>query len=178
MKVKEDKDVSEPEIKDRLHELIQSFYPAASISIQTSDEHVICFQNDVKINFNAVRAGLWEDTMLINEIIKAGNHSRLLTSQTVRAIVSKCGSFNAFVVVASCDIQHVFDDYDALFIEACAQLLTDFMHQQHLQEALRAKEAFLRGITHQLRTPIHGVLASSELLAEVLASPDLFVTGQ
>jgi CheY-like chemotaxis protein len=39
-----------------------------------------------------------------------------------------------------------------------------------LQEALNAKETFLRGITHQLRTPIHGILGSVELLTEELKS--------
>lgn len=177
MKLKEEKHVAKPQLKARLDELIKFFYPEASISIQTSNEQVICLQGDAKIHFFDVKAGLWEDTTFINELIKRGNHSTLSSSQTVRAIVSKCGSLNMFLVVASCDIQHVFDDYDAWFIDACAQIITDFIHRQDLQEALLAKEEFLRGITHQLRTPIHGVLASSELLAEVLAS-DLSITGQ
>lgn len=173
--LKAEKDVSEADFKARLIELIKSFYPEASVSIQTSHEHVLNFGGDVRINFNAVKSGLWEDTRLIYELIKDGNHAKLQSSQAARGIVSKCGSFNVFVVVASCEVHHVFDDYDAWFIEACGQVMTDFIHRQDLQEALLAKDAFLRGITHQLRTPIHGVLASSELLGEVLASPDMSI---
>ncbi|KEF52494.1 uncharacterized protein A1O9_11336 [Exophiala aquamarina CBS 119918] len=178
MQLKEERHVVEPQLRAKLDDLIKSFYPEASISTQTSSEQLICLQDGAKIHFSDVKAGLWEDTGFINELIKTGNHSRLSSSQTVRAIVSKCGSSDMFLVVASCDIQHVFDDYDAWFIEGCSQIITDFIHRQDLQEALLAKEEFLRGITHQLRTPIHGVLASSELLAEVLSSPNLSITGQ
>jgi CheY-like chemotaxis protein len=45
-----------------------------------------------------------------------------------------------------------------------------------LQEALSAKETFLRGITHQLRTPIHGILGSVELLTEELKARDVVHT--
>jgi CheY-like chemotaxis protein len=38
---------------------------------------------------------------------------------------------------------------------------------------LAAKETFLRGITHQLRTPIHGILGTVELLTEELKSRNL-----
>jgi len=178
MKLKAEQCMAESQLKAKLDELIKPFYPEASISLQTSNEQLICLQGNTKIHFTDVRSGLWEDTGFINRLIKTGNHSKLTSSQTVRAIVSKCGSFDMFLVLASCDIQHVFDDYDAWFVEACAQIITDFKHRQDLQEALLAKEEFLRGITHQLRTPIHGVLASSELLAEVLATPGLSITGQ
>lgn len=175
MGLKGEKDVSEADFKARLIELIKSFYPEASVSIQTSHDHVLNLGEGVKINFSTVKSGLWEDTRLIYELIKTGNHAKLKSSQAARAIVSKCGSFNVFVVVASCDVHHVFDDYDSWFIEACGQVMTDLIHRQDLQEALLAKDAFLRGITHQLRTPIHGMLASSELLGEVLASPNMSI---
>ncbi|KAK5043549.1 hypothetical protein LTR84_011409 [Exophiala bonariae] len=176
LKLKEATDISETDLKDRLIALIQSFYPDASVTIQTSQEHAVSLGGDLKINFKAVRAGLWEDTALIYKLIQTLNHAKLHSKQTVRSIVGKCGHFNVFVVVASCNIQHVFDDYDAWFIETCAQIMTDSIHRRELQEALLAKEAFLRGITHQLRTPIHGLLASSELLGEVLASPGMSTT--
>jgi CheY-like chemotaxis protein len=37
-----------------------------------------------------------------------------------------------------------------------------------LVDAINAKEKFLRGFSHQLRTPIHGILGSADLLAEEL----------
>jgi signal transduction histidine kinase len=52
----------------------------------------------------------------------------------------------------------------------CAASLCRYWQDRALKEALRAKETFLRGITHQLRTPIHGILGSVELLTEELKS--------
>ena len=49
-------------------------------------------------------------------------------------------------------------------------ILCQYWQGRALQEALSAKETFLRGITHQLRTPIHGILGSVELLTEELKS--------
>lgn len=47
-------------------------------------------------------------------------------------------------------------------------ILSQYWQGLALREALAAKETFLRGITHQLRTPIHGILGSVELLTEEL----------
>lgn len=47
-------------------------------------------------------------------------------------------------------------------------VLCRYWQNRALQEALATKESFLRGITHELRTPIHGILGSAELLTEVL----------
>lgn len=47
-------------------------------------------------------------------------------------------------------------------------ILCRYWQSHALQEALATKESFLRGITHQLRTPIHGILGSAELLTEAL----------
>ncbi|KAM3455111.1 hypothetical protein MY5147_008789 [Beauveria neobassiana] len=42
-----------------------------------------------------------------------------------------------------------------------------------LTEAIKAKEKFLRGMSHQLRTPLHGILGAAELLAEDLKALSL-----
>ena len=62
----------------------------------------------------------------------------------------------------------IFDDVDSSFVHMAAQMFCRGRQNLALREALRAKEDFLRGITHQLRTPIHGILGSVELLAEEL----------
>jgi CheY-like chemotaxis protein len=62
----------------------------------------------------------------------------------------------------------VFDDVDSWFVEKCATYLAATSQESNLREAMKVKDQFLRGITHQLRTPIHGVLAPCELLTEEL----------
>ncbi|KAK4936276.1 hypothetical protein LTR10_022804 [Elasticomyces elasticus] len=151
-------------------EVVRVMYSSASVSIQHSTDNNFLLEGGASLPFTAVQSGLWENTKMIDEAITSGNQAKLSSTQTARAVVGKCTRYNIFLVVSTFEIQHVYDDYDAWFVHSCAQMLGDFVQQQHLQEALRAKEAFLRGITHQLRTPIHGVLTSSELLAEELTS--------
>lgn len=160
----------EEEFEAAMLEVVRATYPSANVSIQHSADNTFRLDGGTSLPFAAVQSGLWENSEMIDEAIKSGNQAKLSSTRTARAVVGKCARHHIFVVVSSTEIQHVFDDYDAWFIDRCAQLLGDFVQHQRLQEALRAKEAFLRGITHQLRTPIHGVLTSSELLAEELTS--------
>ncbi|KIW60677.1 hypothetical protein PV05_00877 [Exophiala xenobiotica] len=149
---------------------LRTIYPSATLSIYHTTDNVVRLTEALTLPFSALHAGLWEDTALIDEAIKSENHCQLGSTKVVRAMAGKCGRFHIFVVVASSEVRHVFDDYDLWFVDRCAELIGDYLQQQRYQDALRAKEAFLRCITHQLRTPIHGVLTSSELLAEELAS--------
>ncbi|CAJ2503157.1 Uu.00g105510.m01.CDS01 [Anthostomella pinea] len=154
---------------------IQQAYPDAHISIQVATDNQLSVQDRPGISLSAVHHGLWEDTALIEQIITTSNFERLRSDQTVRAIVARCRSSDTFVVVASRDIQHVLDDFDSWFISEAASIIADTLQKRALQRALDARENFLRGITHQLRTPIHGILGAAELLAEEIAagrSPD------
>jgi signal transduction histidine kinase/CheY-like chemotaxis protein len=83
-------------------------------------------------------------------------------------MVASCDAISgsSLLVVASSDFRLVFDDVDAWFIQTCASILSQTWHQRLLTEIMSAKEKFLRGFSHQLRTPIHGILGSVELLAE------------
>ena len=77
------------------------------------------------------------------------------------------------LLVGSTDLRHVFDDIDAWFVDRCGAILASIVQERLLAEARLAKERFLRGITHQLRTPIHGVLGSVDLLVEDLTAKNL-----
>lgn len=156
-------------------DIIQQVYPAASVSVQESMDGTILLTRDssiTSINFGDVQDGLWEDVEVIESLIQTQNHSKLETRHVVRAIVCPFRTYlgTRYLVLASNEIQRVFDDVDAGFLESCALLLRQAIQEDRLKEALTAKETFLRGVTHQLRTPIHGVLGSCDLLAEELAS--------
>lgn len=153
-------------------DLIREVYPSTHVEIYQASDNTIPLPNHHPINAASVQDGLWEDAEYIDELIRTANFTRISTSRTVRAIVHPCQSHphRKFLIVASSHVQTVFDDVDSWFVEKCATALANTVRESNLREATRAKDKFLRGITHQLRTPIHGVLASCELLTEELAA--------
>lgn len=159
-------------------DLIRTVYPKASINIHESSDGTLPLPNHTPINVLDVTEGLWEDSEFIDELIRTRNNNRLETSRTVRAIVFPCQTYPVvkYLIVGSNQVQLVFDDVDAVFIDKCAVSLTKIIQESSLRDALKAKDQFLRGVTHQLRTPIHGILGSCELLAEELANSK-FLTG-
>ncbi|KAL2279916.1 hypothetical protein FJTKL_13065 [Diaporthe vaccinii] len=141
-------------------DLIREVYPSTHVEIYQASDNTIPLPNHHPINAASVQDGLWEDAEYIDELIMTANFTKISTSRTVRAIVHPCQSHphRKFLIVASSHVQTVFDDVDSWFVE-------------------KAKDKFLRGITHQLRTPIHGVLASCELLTEELAARNSPASG-
>ncbi|KAI0440578.1 hypothetical protein F4803DRAFT_552963 [Xylaria telfairii] len=147
---------------------IQQVYPDAHVSLQDTIDGRVPVKGRSAIRLSDVEGGLWEDTALIDQAIMSSNFDELQPDQTVRAVIARCGSSDKYVVVSGLDIHHVFDDFDAWFISKAAAVIADTLQNRLLRQALAAKETFLRGITHQLRTPIHGVLSATELLVEEL----------
>ncbi|KAJ4422868.1 hypothetical protein N0V82_002525 [Gnomoniopsis sp. IMI 355080] len=160
-------------------DVIRQVYPAASVKFIELVDNAVPLPNHEPVDPADVIDGLWEDAEVIEELIKTNNHTRLTTSISVRAIIHPVNTFPIvrYLVVASTELQTVLDDVDSWFVEKCAVSLGQVIQQRHFSEALMIKERFLRGITHQLRTPIHGVLGSCELLAEELSSRNLLEKG-
>ncbi|KAK8035455.1 hypothetical protein PG993_010450 [Apiospora rasikravindrae] len=153
--------------------MIQQVYPDAQVSIQSTSDGKIELVGRPDIAYSDISEGVWEDDEYIESIIYSSNFKDLQSTQTVRAIVARCGSSDKYLVVASNDIQHVLDDFDAWFVSKIAEITATTIQNRLLQQALSARETFIRGITHQLRTPIHGVLGSVELLSEELTAMTL-----
>lgn len=150
--------------------VVEQAYPGAQVTLQASDDGTLAIEGRLPLSFSDVYEGLWEDTNFIEQTIKTSNHTELRSGQTVRAVVARCGSSDRYLVVASTDIHFVFDDFDAWYVTKAASVIADTLQRRLLQQALEARETFLRGMTHQLRTPIHGILGSVELLTEELAA--------
>lgn len=159
-------------VEDLVKQALQDVYPDATIMLQGSTNGSISLENRSSIGFSEVLDGLWEDTDFLETLIATQNHRGLESDRTIRAIVARCRKqpLPHYLVVSSKDVQLVFDDVDSWFVGTCSGILADFYNERLLTEALKAKETFLRGITHQLRTPIHGILGSVELLGEELFS--------
>ncbi|KAH7389743.1 putative histidine kinase-like protein HHK3p [Phaeosphaeria sp. MPI-PUGE-AT-0046c] len=151
-------------------ESLQEIYPSASVVICKTSTGEIPLDGGTTFNTSELDNGLWEDCEYFEQLLEEQNHKDLIASRAVRAITIQCTDRNTptFVVVSSRDFRLVFDDVDSSFVRICADILSRYWQGRALKEALDAKASFLRGITHQLRTPIHGILGSVELLTEDL----------
>ncbi|OAA53573.1 CheY-like superfamily [Cordyceps fumosorosea ARSEF 2679] len=154
--------------------ILQDAYPGEVIRIQPSDADR-CDVNWPEVLPPGLKNGLWEDTAYIDEIIATSNQNETPTDRVVRLMSSQCDTElgHSLLVVGTKDFRRIFDDVDAWFIQTCANLATRVWQKRLLTEAIKAKENFLRGVSHQLRTPIHGILGAAELLSEELRAISL-----
>lgn len=155
--------------------MLQTKYPTASIQVFQTTTGEIVLDDGTTFQTADLENGLWEDTEYFDHVIEERNQGDMVAPRAVRVIAIQCASQRTptFLLVASKDFRDVYDDIDSWFVTMCASLLCRSWQGQALREALAAKETFLRGITHQLRTPIHGILGTVELLTEELKSQDL-----
>lgn len=159
-------------MEEAIPRMLQDVYPNTEVSINLITDGQATLNGGTSFRTCELEQGLWEDTAYFDYAIENLNHSDMTAPRAVRVIAAQCTSQRAamFLVVASNDLKMVFDDIDSWFVHMCANILCRYWQGRALQEALSAKETFLRGITHQLRTPIHGILGSVELLTEELKS--------
>lgn len=162
--VSDDHDTQESVLK-----IMRTAYPDESISIQPSGTSQFANSRFSGLPSD-LQNGLWEDTAYIDEFIATSNHSDTPKDKVIWIISAQCESKlgHSTLAVATKDFRRIFDDVDAWFVQTCASILTQIWQKRLLSEAIRAKERFLRGISHQLRTPIHGILGAAELLTEEL----------
>jgi signal transduction histidine kinase/ActR/RegA family two-component response regulator len=152
-------------------QILHQIYPEATISIEPIGDGQITLPDQTTFSVRALEHGLWEDVDHFEYLVKNKNHEDLVAHRTVRVIAAECEDMKHnpnLLVVGSKDFRVVFDDIDSWFVTMCAGMIIRGWQNRTLKDALAAKESFLRGITHQLRTPIHGILGSVELLAEEL----------
>ncbi|KAM0421155.1 hypothetical protein ACHAPT_011047 [Fusarium lateritium] len=152
--------------------IMRAAYPDAIISLQSARAGHIETEGGRPILSSNIENGLWEDTNYIDEFIAGSNQQETPSDKVVRFVAAHCESMlgPSLLVVATKDFGLIFDDVDSWFVRTCAGMLSQRWQKRLLSEMTTAKEKFLRGISHQLRTPIHGILGAAELLAEDLKS--------
>jgi signal transduction histidine kinase/ActR/RegA family two-component response regulator len=155
--------------------MLQTAYPDAVVSLQTCKVGRVELMGQDHVLLADFSDHLWEDIDHIDEFITTSNHLEPPNDRIVRAIAVPCESVSghSFLVVGSKDFRQIFDDIDAWFVEKSASIISQMWHKRLLAEVMVAKEKFLRGFSHQLRTPVHGILGSVELLAEDLKARSL-----
>lgn len=153
-------------------DLLRRIYPEAIVSIRTALDDQLMLEGGTAVPIDQIEHGLWEDGDYFDYLIEQFNHLDPVAPRVVRVVAAHCASRPSpkYLVVGSKDFRTVFDDVDSSLVHMAAQMLNRGWHNLALREALSAKDNFLRGITHQLRTPIHGILGSVELLAEELGT--------
>ena len=160
------------DMTEAMPEIIQEAYPGMTMGIHKAIDGQIILDGGTVFKTAELEDGLWEDTGQFDYLLEQFNHQEMISSRVIRVIAAQCLSQRVptFLVIGCKDFRRVFDDVDSWFVHMCATLLCSYWQSQTLREALAAKETFLRGITHTLRTPIHGILGSVELLTEELKS--------
>lgn len=150
--------------------ILQATYPEATITVQPCKSGKVHVENNDAIPLADLADGVWEDTAYLDDFIANYNNQELPSTKVVRVLAAPCEFISgpSLLVVASKDFRLVFDDIDTWFIQTCANIASQIWHRRLLTEVMATKEKFLRGFSHQLRTPIHGILGSVELLAEEL----------
>jgi signal transduction histidine kinase len=163
---------SDCNLENAVTDLLKEVYPSSLVKIVVAQDDILQFGDGASVPIADIEQGLWEDSDYFEYMIENLNHQDPVAPRSVRAIISQCASQRTptYLVVGLKDFRYVFDDIDAWFVTMCATSLCRYWQDRALKEALRAKETFLRGITHQLRTPIHGILGSVDLLTEELKS--------
>lgn len=164
----------------RILDVVKQVYGEACVKFVEPSGEQIPLPAHAPIELCEINDGLWEDTEAIEELIRNSNHKTLRTLHTVRAIIHQVQTYPVvrYLVVASTQVQLVYDDVDAWFIQACAMSLGKIIQERIFGEALMVKERFLRGITHQLRTPIRKsthLLPWSQIVSTKHAMVDLLI---
>lgn len=154
--------------------ILSEVFPDAHVSLLPVEGGAIQLHNggpSIEVPGMHVKSTTWEDNNLIDELLRTNNHQRLNATQPIRAIIGTIpgSSTNTALVISTTDITRIYDDIDVRFVEGCAMILRSVGQERSLQEALKTRERFMRGITHQLRTPIHGILGSVDLLVDEIA---------
>ncbi|KAK6518917.1 hypothetical protein TWF281_003607 [Arthrobotrys megalospora] len=158
-------------IKDDALLVLRETYPFASISIQSNPDGRISLKNrETYVLYSDFRENIWEDDEAIRKWITGQNHMPYIKSEydpSIRAIaLSMKSNANAYVVVETNEMKRIFDEVDSWFVGAVALLVCNTIQEELLNQTMHAKSRFLRGISHELRTPIHAILSSCELLIE------------
>ncbi|KAI1050775.1 hypothetical protein LB507_009330 [Fusarium sp. FIESC RH6] len=158
-------DVQEPILR-----VLRQAYPEESVTLQSNSTDSFDHNVPYPATASDPRHGLWEDDEYIEQFIATSNCEEPPKDRVIRFISAQCESKSgpSVLVVATKNFRRIFDDVDSWFVHTCATLLTQRWQKRLLAEVMRAKEKFLRGVSHQLRTPIHGILGAAELLTEDL----------
>ncbi|KAK6334319.1 hypothetical protein TWF730_003532 [Orbilia blumenaviensis] len=158
-------------IKEDALRTLQETYPFASVSIETHHNGYLSLKNRrLPVSYTSFRENIWEDDDGINEWVSGHNHTPYTKSEcdpTVRAIAFKIKSDpKSYMLVETGEMKQIFDEVDSWFVGAVALLVCNTIQEELLNQTMHAKSRFLRGISHELRTPIHAILSSYELLTE------------
>lgn len=174
--VKVQKETNQTVAIEPVFQILRTMYPDAIIRLQPARATHVELEGCDSIPVSELKDGLWEDVKFLDDYIMNSNHLSPPSNKPVRIVATPCESISgsSLLIVATKDFRLVFDDADAWFIQACADIISQMWRKSLLTEAMIAKEKFLRAFSHQLRTPVHGILGSLELLTEDLKSRILY----
>jgi signal transduction histidine kinase len=148
---------------------LRETYPNADVSFQTHPDRTITLAGIGPVPYAHFENHLYEDSAHIEAEILANNHlpTAAVHGRTLRAVAVNClSASDTFLVVQSAELANIFDDVDGAFVYSCSLIVCNVRQAAELERVTTARINFLRGISHELRTPIHALLSSCEMLAE------------
>ncbi|KAF3927938.1 hypothetical protein ABW20_dc0108060 [Dactylellina cionopaga] len=78
----------------------------------------------------------------------------------------------AVVIGWTSDVKKSFDPSDSTYLNAFGNAIMAEILRLETLAVSKAKSDFISSISHELRSPLHGILGTAELLAELLKSPE------
>ncbi|KAK6541325.1 hypothetical protein TWF694_007144 [Orbilia ellipsospora] len=78
----------------------------------------------------------------------------------------------AAIIGWTVDVKKSFDPSDVTYFNAFGTAITAEISRLETLAVSKAKSDFISSISHELRSPLHGILATTELLVELLKSPE------
>lgn len=141
-------------------------YPGAQVSLVDATNGTFDIGAGFRIEVGCIKDGIWEDEEVLASLLKIVPFGADIVKRPVRAVVGHITTEQRLLVLSSANLRDIFDETDAWFIGQCAQII-DIVEQERIaRDALAARDKLLRAVTHELRTPIHGILSSVEMMEE------------
>lgn len=144
-------------------------HPQCRAKLVTAKEGSLELQGEGAVALTEFEDSLWENVPLIDYWFtwKNNKNSREGESQRTTRALACLVSGEQYLVLESSAIPNVFQGgVDVLFLRSVAMVVAGGFQARQLQEALEAKESFLRDVQHSLRTSLNGVLSASEMLLD------------
>jgi signal transduction histidine kinase len=149
---------------------LRETYPHAAVALQHRPDDMIELDRLGAVPYTVFEDYLYENVAQIEADILAHNHlpaAMHTVGPTLRAIaIRHSAARHTYLVVQTARLTDIFDDVDTAFVHSCALILCNVAQAAELEQIMAARVSFLRSVSHDLRTPIHALLSSCELLVE------------
>lgn len=158
--------------RDRMSTALTDYIQASPIDpvndAVTLIKDVLCVEESAIIPPGQTNADIDREVIPLNCSIW---ESQDLRKSAIVVPVHENDKLTGHLVAFTNDSHHVFDAQDLNFIKHTSRFVTTYLQTALIKKANSAKTTFMQSVTHELRTPLHGILTTCELLLESQLTP-------